>query len=169
MHVISCLYYIKMKILSNHNLTRESSPHWEAYKSARNHANSLVRRAKKHHFKTALDDNLSKPKLLWKNLEKLNVHNKSPFASNAASKFSADDLNDQFSKVFNSAPKPSSIASDPICNTSDMSGIEPFVLSAVSESDVRKIMLNINTNAAGLDEINLAMIKKSSTKIVTPI
>jgi hypothetical protein len=160
----------RSELLQTPGMHKEGTRYWNDYKIARNAVNSLIRRAKTQYYKSALDENYKKPKLLWKNLDYLDIHKPKGFSSDITSNFSAEALNTQFLKVFNSAPAaPSDLSSFSNLNNLNLEETEPFALSVINEKDIVNYIKNIKTNARGVDDINLTMLRASLPHIASPI
>src|SRR5277367_6654743 len=118
-------------------MARESTQFWNPYKVARNRVNSMIRSAKTKYYKSSLDDNFKKPKLLWKNLEYLDLHRTKGSAQDISPEFTADALNNEFLKVFSSAPAtPSDLSQFNNLENPNVENIDPLTLSEISEKDI---------------------------------
>src|SRR5438093_7519989 len=97
----------------------------------------MIRSAKVKYYKSSLDKNFKKPKLLWKNIEYLDLHRTKGSAQDVSSDFTADALNNEFLKVFNSAPAtPSDFSRFDNLENEGLENIEPLTLTEISEKDI---------------------------------
>jgi Reverse transcriptase (RNA-dependent DNA polymerase) len=159
----------RSELCQNPGVPRDGTQHWEPYKVARNKVNSMIRRAKTNYYKSSLDDNFKKPKLLWKNLDNLDIHSAKSSPGSTSIPFSAEALNSQFSKVFSAAPSSTDEPNPFLDNYPAFHGDTPFVFSEVTEGNIHSYIKDIKTNAKGIDEISLKMLKASLRDIAKPI
>lgn len=129
----------------------------EYYRSLKNFVTSSIEREKKAYFNYFLNNNLDKPKELWKNIRKTSLYD------NQIATEIPDCLNDpeKINEHFLKLPVEENVKSDQkvtvLMHTDDNS--QGFRLKPTTEDEVRKIINNIKTNAAGHDTLTIEMLK----------
>jgi len=135
-----------------------SNNDFNLYKSARNHANCVIRQSKINYFNKKLDSSLPS-KALWKNLKQLNVHKK----THSECQLDPNDLNDFFSNT------------NSVCTRSNIdlrrtvANGHSFKFSPVCETDIVRCIRKIKTNAIGEDGLPLKFLKIVLPYILGPL
>lgn len=123
-----------------------STSNWSCYVNARNLSNSLIKRSKRNYFASQLDASFS-AKQLWNNMRKLKIV---PQIDEKCT-LSPDQLNSFFANVVNT--------SRPIVINHACSVEKPFQFVSVSDVDIGATILNISSNAVGVDGIPIKFLK----------
>ena len=158
-----------------------------SYKKAQNYVQCLIKKKKKEYVKGKLDDNIGKPKELWKTLKSLglSVTNKSgaKICLKAENELSFDPKTNSeiFMKFF------ANLASDLVKklpappNKFGMNTVkayykkynlhrDAFSFSATTNDNILKLLKNINpSKAAGLDNIAGRFLKEGATVLAIPV
>lgn len=129
----------------------------DLFKRLRNKVNYLIRKAKETYYGEQLDSCSSSTEL-WKKLRSMNISKAAQASTNS---FTADEINDTFSKNFSSRNNTSQY-----CTGSQWGS---FHFNEISNVDVINSLYEINSNAIGLDNIPLKFIKMISPLIIQQI
>jgi hypothetical protein len=153
------------------NLVHLTAHSWTLYVNARNAVNSMVRTAKREHCVKSLDENIGRPKILWRNIDRLGIHGKG--VTDMDSTFCPTDLNNQFASVYSpgnaSIPVNNpAIVDDARCSMSNRPHSQ-FEFRCVSEDKVRSYIKAIKTEAKGTDGLSRFILNKCLPSVLVPI
>lgn len=142
--------------------------HWDYYKSLRNLTNKTVNLEKKAYFEYKLNRSNGDKKILWRELKRLSVVNKSKQAGNIPSHLKdVDKINRYF---IDSVPVVDGNSKDELIgfyNSNNKTNFtEKFRFCDINDETTFKIINSITTKAYGVDNISIDMIKLCSPYII---
>lgn len=120
---------------------------WTVFTRVRNRTNQIIRKAKQLYFGRNLCTSLP-PKKLWNNIRRLGIHTR----SESSCCLDPDELNKQFISVGDVVSSQTELNPNNFCGTS-------FQFSSVTESEVYKSVMSIQSNAVGEDGMSIRFIK----------
>lgn len=127
---------------------KNPTPHnWTVFTRARNRTNHIIKKAKQLYFGRNLSTSLP-PRKLWNNIKQFGIHSR----SESSCCLDPNDLNKHFISVGAVHSSQAELNSTYFCRTS-------FQFSSVTESDVYKSVMNIQSNAVGEDGMSIRFIK----------
>ncbi|MFM1566744.1 MAG: RNA-directed DNA polymerase, partial [SAR86 cluster bacterium] len=157
------------------------------YKRAQNYVQCLIKKRKKQFVKGKLDDNIGKPKELWKTLKSLGCSKKDVSASKIClkkedkmsfdSKENSESFKDFFSNLASNlvnklppAPKKFEMNTVEAYYKNNISATKNFSFSTTEETNIFNLLKGINpTKAAGLDNIAGKFLKEGASVLATPV
>ena len=141
------------------NVTGDTKFH-EAFKILRNGVTSMLRKAQIKMFNDEINSKVKSSRDFYKAARKLNVIAEKKLSGNGNLKFTPEELNDCFLSN-NNADIDEKFIDEKIAEmyNNSIPCIHKFSFQHVSELDVIKVVKSINTNSAGVDEINIFMLK----------
>ena len=141
------------------NVTGDTKFH-EAFKILRNGVTSMLRKAQIKMFNDEINSKVKSSRDFYKAARKLNVIAEKKLSGNGNLKFTPEELNDCFLSN-NNADIDEKFIDEKIAEmyNNSIPCIHKFSFQHVSELDVIKVVKSINTNSAGVGEINIFMLK----------
>lgn len=156
---ITKLIQLKKKAKSKYLKTKNLMDYAQ-YRSLRNYTANAINQEKRAYLNYEINRNKNNPKKLWKNLDKLNIHNKCRNYI-PEDRFDGNMLNDFFINV--GGPGQIDEAYIDYFNTNMKERTDPLQFSEVTPEDVKDVLKTLKSDAVGADSISLKFLK-----IVTP-
>ena len=132
----------------------------DAFKILRNGVTSMLRKAQIKMFNDEINSKVKSSKDFYKTARKLNVIANKKLCCNSNLKFTPQELNDCF-LLNNNADIDENFIDEKITElyNNTLPCIHKFAFTAVTELDVIKTVRSISSNACGVDEINIFVLK----------
>lgn len=128
----------------------------EYYRNLRNLVTATIERERRAYFNSFINANLKNPTVLWRNIKNTTNVNKIKPSTIPDHLNDPDRINDHF---LNLPPCPETNFNTKSMNLVDISEHDELNLKPVSEEEVKNIIYNIKTKAAGHDDLSIDMIK----------
>ena len=149
---------VKLKHKAHTRYLKSKNPsHLNYYRQLRNLTSEAIKREKEAYIKKEINNNKKNPKILWKNLKKLNIHqNQTPTIPEDLA--TPDELNEFYTHA-----NISSSINDQLLQFYrthvKLENTDTFNFTTVSEESVAKAFQTLSSNAAGADDLNLKIWK----------
>lgn len=151
---IKLLFKLRDNALRRFKRTKREA-HWDYYKLLRNFTNRAVNNEKKAYLRYKLSNKTS-PKLLYKELKKLNVYCRKSNSNIPDELSDVEMLNDFFIKSAKSQHSPNLNILNKLINSKKE--VSLFSFKEVNDNVVYSRLLSIKSNAIGADEVGLDML-----------
>ncbi|KAI8483113.1 hypothetical protein Bbelb_391320 [Branchiostoma belcheri] len=152
---------------------------WECYRSLRNQTTSMIKKAKKTHFESAITDAAEDPSLMWKIINSFTGKTKSKCQGQKIRRSDesctsepakmAEEFNDYFSSCAADLARDIAVSEeDPLRHVPESTST--FRLRPVGETEVLNELLRLKPKkATGVDKIPSRLLKDSAPIIVKPL
>lgn len=149
------------KLLKNIHATNvQTKTKFEFYKEMRNFVTASIRREKKAYIENILNTNINNSRILWNNLDKLNICSKNRNNEIPPELRDPDAINNFF--ITTVTRSPADVDTVKYFNENKHQNVEEnLIFTMVTAEEVRKVVYEISTNVKGVDGISSEMLKMS--------